>query len=274
MSRINNVTFRRIVDIVYKESGIVLENKQELVEARLISLCRKQGYESPEAFLKLLKKDRTGSLLVELLNQVSTNVTHFFREKAHFDFVIRTLMPKLEVKKKTEGSNRVRFWSAACSSGEEPYSLAMAIHHYRAGNAEWDLKILATDISTQALQKARQGLYSRQEVKKTPPHLYKRYFSLIDNHDDPVYKISDEIKQMIAFRRLNLLKEDYPFSGLFDLIMCRNVMIYFDTQTKEALMKRFRKYLHPGGILIIGHTESLTGYEKYFKRVGIGIYEK
>ncbi|MBW2061187.1 MAG: hypothetical protein JRI95_06435 [Deltaproteobacteria bacterium] len=120
MARIKEKTFRRIVNIVYRESGIVLQTKRELVEARIAGLCRKKGYESPEVFLEYLEKDITGSAMVELLDKISTNVTYFFRKKAHFEFLVKVIMPDLMTRKKSEGSNRVRFWSAACSSGEEP----------------------------------------------------------------------------------------------------------------------------------------------------------
>jgi chemotaxis protein methyltransferase CheR len=274
LARITDAQFQELVELVYRESGIVLRDKRELVDARMASLARKKGYQNPQNFLERLKADQTGEALIELLDQVSTNLTYFYREPAHFDFVTKKLIPELVARKKSQRSNRIRFWSAACSSGEEPYSLALTVKEHLGDESNWDVKILATDISTRVLNKAVAGRYSRQEVIKIPTQMIQKYFERSGTRTDPVYTVRPEIKKLIAFRRLNLLQESYPFAGRFDLIICRNVMIYFDHPTKQALLKRFHQYLEPGGYLFTGHAESLTAYEKMFKRVQVAVYQK
>ncbi|MBU2552443.1 MAG: protein-glutamate O-methyltransferase CheR [Proteobacteria bacterium] len=274
MARLSEKLFKELVDLVYRESGIVLDNKRELLDARLATLARKKGYKGPEEIVSLLKADQSGDHLVELLDQVSTNLTFFFREPAHFNFISKTLLPELTARKRGQRQNRVRIWSAACSSGEEPYSLAMTILEYLGNDRSWDLKILATDISTRMLRKGIDGVYTKQQVVKVPTVMVQNYFERTGDRQNTVYQIKDEVKKLVTFRRLNLLDSDYPFSGKFDLIVCRNVMIYFDLPTKQALLSRFHRYLSDGGHLFTGHAESLTSYEHLFKRVQVAVYKK
>ncbi|MFH1135813.1 MAG: protein-glutamate O-methyltransferase CheR [Pseudomonadota bacterium] len=266
--------FQELVAIVYRESGIVLADKRELLDARMASLCRKKGYSGPEEVLARLKADASGDALIELLDQVSTNLTFFFREPAHFNFTTKKLLPDLVAQKKAQRTNRVRFWCAACSSGEEPYSLAITAREYLGDQGAWDLKILATDISTKVLRKAIEGRYAKQEVLKAPPTIVQKYFERGGSRDETIYQVKDDIKRMVIFRRLNLLDNSYPFKGLFDLIVCRNVMIYFDNHTKQELLRRFHRYLSPGGYLFTGHAESLASYEHLFQRVQVAVYRK
>ena len=274
MAQVSDKIFNELVDIVYRESGIVLQDKRELVDARLASLSRKKGYKGPEEIIQRLRNDSSGDALVELLDQVSTNLTFFFREPAHFDILARVIIPELLAKKRAKRQNRIRFWSAACSSGEEPYSLAMTALDALNNDTSWDLKILATDISTKVLRKGMEGKYSRQEVLKAPPAVIQKYFDRHGDRQSPVYQVKDEVRRLVSFRRLNLLGESYPFSGSFDLIVCRNVMIYFDGPTKEGLLRHFHRYMVDGGYLFTGHAESLTSYEHLFKRVQVAVYRK
>ncbi len=274
MSKITNKEFHELVALVYRESGIVLDDKRELVDARLASLMRKKGYGSPQEILKQLKNDKTGRTLIEVLDQVSTNLTFFFREPAHFEFVSKVFIPELIKKKEAQRSRRIRLWSAASSSGEEPYSLAMTIQEQLGGDTRWDVKILATDISTKMLRKAVEGQYSKQEVSKAPNTLVQRYFHRVGENLAPLFQVVDPIKKMVSFRRLNLLEDAYPFKGQFDLIMCRNVMIYFDVQTKQDLLRRFHRYMEDGAYLLTGHAESLANYEHLFKRIKVAVYKK
>ena len=274
MGQVPDKIFQELVDIVYRESGIVLRDKKELVDARLASLSRKKGYKSPEEIIRRLRNDTSGDALVELLDQVSTNLTFFFREPAHFDFLAGVLIPELLARKRSKRDNRLRFWSAACSSGEEPYSLAMTALDAMNNDSSWDLKILATDISTKVLRKGMDGQYSRQEVLKAPSAIIQKYFNRMGDRQNAVYQVKDEVRRLVSFRRLNLLSDSYPFSGRFDLIVCRNVMIYFDGPTKEGLLKRFHKYMEDGAYLFTGHAESLTSYEHLLKRVQVAVYRK
>jgi chemotaxis protein methyltransferase CheR len=274
LSRISDKLFKDLVDLVYRESGIVLRDKRELVDARLASLARKKGYSGPEDIIRRLRNDSNGDALIELLDQVSTNLTYFFREPAHFDFMGKSFFPEIMSQKKTRKQNRIRIWSAACSSGEEPYSLAITAREAMGDDTSWDLKILATDISTRMLRKGIDGRYNRQEVMRAPGQLISKYFSRTGDRQQPVYQLKDDIRRMVTFRRLNLLQDSYPFSGLFDLIVCRNVMIYFDHPTKQDLLKRFHRYLDNGGYFFCGHAESLTSHEHLFKRVQVAVYRK
>ena len=274
MARISEKMFRELVDLVYRESGIVLRDKRELVEARLASLCRKKNFKGPEEVLERLKKDKTGDSLVELLDQVSTNLTFFFRETAHFDFLKNVLLPEMVRRKSTRRQNRIRLWSAACSSGEEPYSMAITVREFLGDDKNWDIKILATDISTKVLRKGMAGQYSREEVIKAPKTIVQRYFNRTGDRLNPKYEVKDELKQMVVFRRLNLLDKSYPFSGSFDLIVCRNVMIYFDVPTKQWLLEQFHHYLEDGGYLFTGHAESLSSFDHLFQRVQVAVYRK
>ena len=274
MTHIPDKIFHEMIDIVYRESGIVLHDKRELLEARLASLSRKKGYSSPKEILERLTADQTGEALIEFLDQVSTNLTYFFREPAHFDFVSKVLLPGLLARKKARREKRIRFWCAACSSGEEPYSLAMITRDYIGDHGQWDIKILGTDISTRMLNKAIRGSYTRQEVMKVPATLIQKYFHRTGDRNKAEYHVRNEIKNMVTIRRLNLLQENYPFQGRFDLILCRNVMIYFDTKTKQALLARFHRYLDDGGYMFTGHAESLSGHEHLFKRIQVAVYQK
>lgn len=274
MSRISDKLFKDLVALVYRESGIVLNDKRELVDARLASLARKRGYSGPEEIIERLRNDSSGDALIELLDQVSTNLTYFFREPAHFDFMSKSFFPEIMAKKKTRNQKRIRIWSAACSSGEEPYSLAITAREAIGDDTSWDLKILATDLSTRMLRKGIEGRYNRQEVMRAPGQIVSKYFSRGGDRQQPAYQVNDDVRRLVTFRRLNLLQDSYPFSGLFDLIVCRNVMIYFDHPTKEALLKRFHRYLDAGGYFFCGHAESLTSHEHLFKRVQVAVYRK
>ncbi|MEW5725508.1 MAG: protein-glutamate O-methyltransferase [Thermodesulfobacteriota bacterium] len=274
MGHISDRQFNELVELVYRESGIVLKDKRELVEARLASLSRRKGYQEPAEVIESLKQDQGGAALVELLDQVSTNLTYFYREPAHFEFLEKVLLPELVNRKRAARRNRIRFWSAACSSGEEAYSLAMTTKEHLPDGGNWDFKILATDISTKVLRKAVAGRYTRPEVLKAPAGYIQKYFDRSGDRHEPVYEVRREIKDLVVFRRLNLLMDSYPFSGLFDLIVCRNVMIYFDQPTKQALLSRFFRYLEPSGYFFTGHAESLTGYEHLFRRVRVAVYRK
>jgi chemotaxis protein methyltransferase CheR len=216
-------------------------------------------------------KDDTGEEIIFLLDALATNLTSFFREDQHFVFMGKTLLPKLEEKRRAKGSHRLRIWSAACSSGEEPYTIAMVVleksPYFGLGG---DCKILATDISTKVLNMARQGLYGPERLKTVPPGLATKYFKKTGDH---MYQVSPQLRDLIAFRRLNLM-DPLPFKNPLDLIFCRNVMIYFDKETISRLVDKYHQILAPGGYLFIGHSESLSGFTHKFKYVEPCVYLK
>ena len=213
--------------------------------------------------------DSTGQGIAELLNRITTNHTFFMRETAHFDFFQDTVIPYLKMSVKDRD---LRIWSAGCSSGEEPYTLGMIINDsFRKEKDLWNTSLLATDISLQAIEKAKKGIYSKEAVG-TLPAIWKRNYFL--PHDSENYIISDTIKKDMVFRRFNLMEETFPFKKKFHGIFCRNVMIYFDQITKDRLIDKFYNHLAEGGYLFIGHSESINRTNCKFRYVKPAVYRK
>ncbi|MCG8408452.1 MAG: hypothetical protein MI923_24895 [Phycisphaerales bacterium] len=207
--------------------------------------------------------------MIQLLNMISTNLTYFFRESKHFELLRTTLLPKLIRAKQKRGERRIRFWSAACSTGEEVYSLLITVLPFLDPVGSWDFKLLGSDISTQVLAKAKEGRYDKTQIQGIDPHKIPDYFSR-QNHS---LVVRADLKGLVRFARLNLL-EPFPFKGLFEIIFCRNVMIYFDRSTREQIVRKFHQYLVPGGYLFIGHSENLTGLDHQFSYIGPAVYRK
>ena len=264
--------FVALAELIKKQAGINLgPEKKMLVKSRLARRLRLLGLASYEDYLAHLQADTGGKELVELLDAISTNVTSFFRQPKHFEYLSEVLFPKIVAARRRNGG-RIRFWSAACSSGEEPYSIGIHACEHLADLDSWDLKILATDISGEILGRARRGTYEEEKLVDLPAAYAKRYFAGLRGEGDPrTYEIQDRVRQLVTFGRLNLM-ERWPMKGPFQAIFCRNVMIYFDKPTQEVLVERFRKLLEPGGILFIGHSESLTGIEHRYQSVGPATY--
>lgn len=264
--------YRRIRDIIYRHCGINLhEGKKELVRARLSKLIRLGRYADLDAYLESVTKDRSGKAFSQLVDAISTNLTSFFREDSHFDFLRQTLLPSRLSTKRRQGTHRLRIWSAGCSSGEEPYSLAITLLENLPKGEHWDVKILASDISTCMLKAAEQGIYDRDRIQPVTPAWRTSYLHSFENGQR--YQVQDRLKTLIAFRYLNLMKP-WPFRGPFDVIFCRNVMIYFDKPTQQKLIERFYDVLDHGAMLFTGHSESLTGITHRFQYVRPTIYLK
>ena len=268
--------YMAIADFVHKTAGINLKDgKKELMRTRLSKRMRALRLTSFKDYFKYVQGDQSGEEIVFLLDALATNLTSFFREPQHFHFMAQKMLPELEARLKPRGSRRLRIWSAACSSGEEPYTIAMVVmsknSYFGAGG---DFKILATDLSTKVLQIAKQGVYGPERVKDIPPQALQKYFRRFDSGSgERMYQVTEEMRQAIAFKRFNLM-DHLPFKGPLDLIFCRNVMIYFDRETISALVDKFYKILGPGGYLFIGHSESLSGLKHSFKYVAPCIYQK
>lgn len=264
-------TFAKFREIVYEKSGIFLrDGKESLVAARVGKRMRALNIGDHKTYIHRIVNDDTGEEIVHLLDAISTNVTSFFREANHFDFLGQTIANWLE-----QGQTRFRFWSAACSTGEEPYSMAMTVlEAARLANVRADLKLLATDLSTRVLQQCRTGIYEAEKVKDVPPPLRPRYLQKLRENGTVEYAAKDELKRLVVFKRLNLSKTPFPMSGPFDAIFCRNVMIYFDNTVRRNLLKDMYRLLRPGGYLMVGHAESLTGMVSDFKVVKPSIYIK
>jgi chemotaxis protein methyltransferase CheR len=206
-----------------------------------------------------------------LIDAISTNLTSFFREIAHFDYLKGSFLPSLIKSKDRSVQNCIRAWCAGCSTGEEAYSLAMTLLEATDGGGHWDIKLLASDISTRVLEVARRGSYDVSRTQGIPAAMRSKYFATDHTSDQPQLQALPTLKKMIAFRYLNLM-EDWPFAGPFDFIFCRNVMIYFDSSTQQRLIRRFKNMLSPGGLLFTGHSESLNGINHGLKHVQPTIY--
>ncbi len=262
-------TFDSIRTLVYEKAGIALnEGKQALVSARLGKRMRALNICDYRQYLEHLNRDKTGEEIVQLLDAIATNVTSFFRESAHFDFLSEQMRKWVQ-----KGQHRFRFWSAACSSGEEPYTMAMIIKQASEGYST-DTKILATDISTRILNKAVQGEYAEEKVKTVSTQLREKYFSVTSENGIKTYRVKDSLRSLVLFKRLNLSVTPFPMHGPMDAIFCRNVMIYFDNPVRKRLLDEHFRLIKPGGFLFVGHAESLTGILSGFKLVKPSIYEK
>lgn len=271
---ITDQLFEKFSRLVYQECGINLTSgKKELLQARVNKRLRATGIASYRDYYDYITSSDNQGEIIHFLDSISTNLTYFFREPKHFEFLERTALPKLIQSKMEERNQRLRIWSAGCSTGEEPYSLAMCVLSQLPDPAKWDFKILATDISTRVLQVGINGIYPRDRIAKVPANLQKMHFRKQRQQNGEVYEVSRKLKDIITFRRLNL-KESYPFSGPFDFIFCRNVMIYFDKETQQHLVQKMANYLSVGGYLMVGHSESLTGLQHGLSYVQPSVYRK
>jgi chemotaxis protein methyltransferase CheR len=269
--------FRKISDLVYEHCGINLHaGKKELVRARLAKRLRYGNFNTFSDYMKHVLADKTGKEFSILIDSLSTNLTSFFREEQHFEFLRDRFLPALMERKRTKRDFRIRAWSAGCSSGEEPYSVAITLLDTVQGQGRWDIKILATDISTSVLEVAKTGIYDKQRVEPVSRLQRQRYFLASHTEDQKVFEVSQSLRDIVIFKYLNLMG-NWPIDtrrGGLDFIFCRNVMIYFDKPTQKRLVNRFWDLLSPGGILFTGHSESLTGIEHKFRYVQPTIYAK
>ncbi|MGE5609832.1 MAG: CheR family methyltransferase [Bacillota bacterium] len=266
--------FHRISDVVYRYCGINLhEGKRELVRARIAKRLRCTGFERSADYLDQVLADEQGEEFTHLIDCLSTNLTSFYRESVHFDYLRERLLPELLDRKRRAGVNRIRAWSAGCSSGEEPYTLAIELLSNTNDAQGWDVRILATDISVRVLKMAQAGMYDAARVEAVPPLLRQKYLIPARRDGQTMYQVAPAAQRLIRFARLNLM-ETWPFSGPFDFIFCRNVMIYFDKPTQQTLVNRFWECLEKGGVLFTGHSESLTGIAHKFRYVQPTVYAK
>jgi chemotaxis protein methyltransferase CheR len=264
--------FHLISSLVYEKFGINLgEQKRTLVIERLQKELRQGGFSSFKEYYDHVTQDTTGQALLTMIDRISTNHTFFFREKDHFDLLTAEVLPKTLQKLPGAGQD-LRFWTAGCSSGEEPYSLAMTISEFLGPRINNLIpSILATDISVTALAKASRGVYAETETAKISSSLKSRYFVRLE---DGTWAVKQSLKKLILFRRLNLMRRAYPFKNKFHVIFCRNVMIYFDAPTRQALLERFYACLEPEGYLFLGHSESLGRSSSLFKYIKPAVYQK
>jgi len=260
--------FLALVKWIKDNYGVNLEQKATLVEGRLWNVIKKKGFSSLKEYFEYAVADKSGLEIKTLLTRLTTNYTYFMREDQHYAFLVDVILPNLVPTLKTKD---LRIWSAGCSSGEEPYTTAMVLDNY-FGTAikDWDAKILATDISPQVLQMADEAVYPEDRLKNLPPNWKTKYF--IKEEGDQ-FRVKPELKKEVIFRSFNLM-EPFPFRRPFHLIFCRNVMIYFDKPTRDALIERYYDALEPGGHLFIGLSETADKMQTRFQFVRPSIYRK
>jgi chemotaxis protein methyltransferase CheR len=266
---LNNDVFKLFRALVYRECGINLtDHKRAMFSSRLQKRLSQLGLTSFQDYYDLVVGGHSDAELTTMLDYISTNQTEFFREPHHFTFLRERVLPELAVDK------TVRIWSTACSSGEEPYSIAMTLSDAIASPSTWNCRILASDISTRMLAKAATGQYSHEKINSLSSDLVRRHFLLGKGNRRELVKIKPHIANMAVFRRINLMDDRYPIKSLLDVIFCRNVMIYFDRETQAKVLARLSRYLKPGGYLFIGHSETMQGNSDAFHYVAPTIYRK
>jgi len=260
---------------VYEQSRINLGNdKIELVRSRVQKRLRALGLNDFEAYCRLLDSSAGEEELTSLLDVISTNGTEFFREWRHFEFLKDVALPEWQKQAKAGGSDTFSVWSAACSSGEEPYSVGIFLADFFRSQPSLRWQIQATDISTRMLAAAKQGIYRSERMKMPTPEWLRTYFQKGVGQWEGSYRVKPSLRERIAFDHLNLMDWPYPFKAKFNLILCRNVMIYFDRPTQEQLIPRLAEQLLPGGYLFVGHSESLVGIEHGLKTMKPSIYQR
>ncbi len=265
--------FERISKILHEETGIALPpSKSQLVSSRLAKRMRALGLKRFEDYCQLVSSGEDSPELGHMIAALTTNVTRFFREMHHFDHLKTNVLPKLIEDAKAR--KRVRIWSAACSSGEEPYSIAFTLLSQMPDAASYDVKILATDIDPVVVERAKAGIYSKGDLEDLPDGIAKRFFSPAPSGDADGLMVSEAARQLVTFKQLNLIRP-WPMSGPFQAVFCRNVVIYFDEPTKQELWARLGQILSPAGTLYVGHSERVSGSaEKSLSPDGVTTYRK
>lgn len=274
--RISDKDFEQFANLIYEQCGIKMpSHKQSMLEARLRKRLRALGLDSYEAYREyLFSQDGMVEELVNMIDVVTTNKTDFFREPRHFDYMIQTSLPAL-IPATGAGIDRpLRVWSAGCSTGEEPYTIAMFLDDFVWNNKPLDFEILATDISTQVLEKAMLGIYHREKVEPVPEGYRKKYLLKSKDPASPQVRIVPALRKRLRFSRVNFMNDAFDVGEQKDIIFCRNVIIYFDRATQERFLDRLCRCLRSGGFLYMGHSETLSGMPLPLKQLAPAVYQK
>ena len=262
--RLTDDEFNYIVSFVSGRYGIDLSQKRKLIEARLASELKARGFKTYEEYIAMMKANPAA--IDGFLNKITTNYSYFNREMEHYDFLMKTVLPELMARKKSS----VSIWSAGCSTGEEPYNIAMALDSALGiRRSTWNVSITATDVSTRALTAARKAQYPESEMSSMPPEWVKNYLTKLP---DGNYQVNDNIRRVVAFSQFNLMDPFPP--RMYDVIFCRNVMIYFKQATSQAVIKKFYDRTQEGGYLFIGHSESISHSDNPYQYVRPSIFHK
>lgn len=259
---------------IYDEVGIKLpHSKKTMLEARLQKRLKAHNMQTFEEYARyLFSPEGRANELIQMINVVTTNKTDFFREPAHFDYLTRTALPALSgIRGDTA---RIRLWSAGCSTGEEPYTLMMVLSEYKEENPGFNFSLIASDIDTSVIEKAKSGIYSEDRVDTITLKLKKKYLLRSKDHSKGLVRVVPQLRNQIQFRRINFMDESFGMKEPLDIIFCRNVIIYFDKTTQEKLMQKFYRNLSDGGYLFLGHSETLNGLDTRFVSVASTVYRK
>jgi chemotaxis protein methyltransferase CheR len=269
-------SFERLAEFITRELGIKMPaSKASMIQSRLFRRVRDLKLGSIDEYCEHLFSSAADDLeRSRFIDAVTTNKTDFFREPQHFRYLTETALPRIRGSGRANAILPVTAWSAACSSGEEPYTLAMVLSEYRAALPGFDFRILATDISTKVLRIAKDGIYSAQQIAPVSPQLRRKYLLRGKGEDRSLFRIAPPLRRSVSFHRLNLMDADYSVRDMFDIVFCRNVLIYFDRHVQEAVIRKLCRNLKPGGYLFVGHSESLSGFDLPLVSVGSSCFRK
>jgi chemotaxis protein methyltransferase CheR len=273
---INDRDFARLSSFIHSEYGIKLpEGKRVLLESRLRRRLRVLGMNSYSEYCDyLFSPEGTQNEIIHMIDVVTTNKTDFFREPKHFDFLVQTALPELIKVYEANSRRKYTIWSAGCSTGEEPHTLAMVLSEFAERQHGFNFSILATDISTRVLEHARRGIYKEEVVQPVPVAMKMKYLLKGKDKNNGLVRVGPQLRSLINFRRLNFMDSDFGIKEPVDIIFCRNVIIYFDRPTQEKLLNRFARQLIPGGYLFMGHSETLSGMSVPLQPAGQMVYRK
>jgi len=274
--RISDTEFELLRSLVKELTGINLsDHKKMLVVSRLSKRLRTLGLTSFAGYYRYITEGSKGRDEIDhLINRMTTNKTDFYRESHHFDFMQKTALPQIYEEGRRQGKLKVRVWSAGCSSGEEPYTIAITLKEFFKSKPGWNVKLLATDLDTEMLDKSKAGIYKDQIVSPIPNEYLRTYFKKGVGENEGLFMAKGALKDMVVFRRHNLVYDSLPTKRRFDIIFCRNAIIYFDEETKIKVINQFYNALKEGGYLFLGHSESPVGCETKFKLLGNSLYRK
>jgi len=276
--RLSNKLFGQLSDFIHSEVGIkITPVKKVMLEGRLQKRLRKLGMRSFEEYCGFLFSDegRSGEL-ISMVDEVTTNKTDFFREPAHFNFLTSQVLPVLMKGEKFSAANKLTIWSAGCSSGEEPYTIAMVVKNFADADAGQPIpfQVIATDISRRVLEKGERAIYEEEKVVPVPAEIKRKFLLKSKNPGTGLVRIAPEIRSCVSFRRLNFMDGDFGFREKIDVIFCRNVIIYFDKVIQEKLLNKFCQCMKPGGYIFMGHSETLFGMDLPLEQAAPTVYRR
>jgi chemotaxis protein methyltransferase CheR len=267
-AELSTAGFQRLARFITSELGIKMpESKLTMVQSRLLRRVRELHLQSVERYCEYFFESHNAKEREHFINAITTNKTDFYREPEHFSFLHNVVLPAAG-----RTGSRFKAWSAGCSSGEEPYTLAMVLAEFGRYERGFDFAILATDVSTKVLGSAQTGIYRESQVLPLPPELRRKYLLRSRNNSDGLARVVPELRKKVSFHQLNFMDGDYPIRDTFDIIFFRNVMIYFDRSTQEAVINKMCRHLAPGGYLFAGHSESLAGLDIPLRPLKASIY--